>query len=193
MKAKDRRAEFASLAAELFNEFGYFQTSMDDIAKSCGIRKPTLYHYFDGKDEILFLIHEEFIDLLNARHEARLPSELSPTQMLFEVMSDIIGLMETHRGHVRVFFENHREIPPSRYQIIQRKRDHYFSIVEGIVIAGIEAGEFESEDPRLATLGIFGMCNWAYTWYQAEGSKRPREVAHELWSLAVNGLHPRRS
>jgi hypothetical protein len=30
--------------------------------------------------------------------------------VLLGAMTDIFGLMETHRGHVRVFFEHHREL-----------------------------------------------------------------------------------
>jgi AcrR family transcriptional regulator len=111
LSVDERRQEIVRTAADLFDRAGYSSTTMEDIAHAVGIAKPTLYHYFKSKDEILFWIHEEFIDLLINRHEQRLQALLDPNQLLLEVMADILELMETHRGHVRVFFEHHRELP----------------------------------------------------------------------------------
>ena len=71
VNADARRREVISQAAELFDRTGYHATSVAAVAEASGIRKPTLYHYFSGKDEILFWIHEEFIDLLIEKHRAR--------------------------------------------------------------------------------------------------------------------------
>ena len=185
--ANSRRAEVVSRAASLFDQYGYAQTSMEDIASSTGIKKPTLYHYFPGKDAILFLIHEEFINLLTDRQDARAKTDIADWDCLLEVMSDIIELMHTHRGHVRVFFEHHRELPRSQYRIIEERRDHYFASVESVVKSAIESGSLRSPNSRLTTLALFGMCNWAYTWYQPHGALTPREIAVYLWDLFMYG------
>src|SRR3954463_3173905 len=110
IKAETRRRQVVTHAAELFDQAGYHTTNMAELARAVGLEKPTLYHYFSGKDEILFWIHEEFIDLLIAKDEARQAEELGPGEELRGVMRDVLGLMETHRGHVRVFFEHAREL-----------------------------------------------------------------------------------
>jgi len=71
-------------------------------------------------------------------------------------------LMETHRGHVRVFFEHHRELPAEARGPIRLKRGRYEKIVEGLIGEGIELGVFRATDPHMAALATFGMCNWAY-------------------------------
>ena len=72
MSPAERRQQIISLAAGLFDQSGYSSTTMDDIAREVGVAKPTLYHYFPSKDDILHAIHEEFIDLLMSRHERAL-------------------------------------------------------------------------------------------------------------------------
>jgi len=52
-RAGGRRAEIVEIAARLFDRHGYHSTSMDDIAEAVGLRKPSLYHYFKSKDQIL--------------------------------------------------------------------------------------------------------------------------------------------
>ena len=68
--------------------------------------KPTLYHYFRAKDEILRGIHETFIDLLLESKYERIRLGQAPADLLLGAMTDIFVLMETN---VRVFFEHHRE------------------------------------------------------------------------------------
>ncbi|GAB3026832.1 TetR family transcriptional regulator [Nocardioides flavus (ex Wang et al. 2016)] len=188
MSPSERRQQIVTSAADLFDEGGYTSTTMDDIARGVGLAKPTLYHYFPSKDEILHAIHEEFIDLLINRHEQRTATGLGPEQLLLEVMADILELMETHRGHVRVFFEHHRELPSSEREAIKVKRDKYEQFVEELITEGIRKGIFRETDPHLATLATFGMCNWAYQWYRAGGTLRSREVAYQFWNYLVYGI-----
>ena len=188
MSAGERRQQIVSLAAGLFDQGGYSNTTMDDIAREVGVAKPTLYHYFPSKDDILHAIHEEFIDLLISRHEARAGTGLRPEQLLLEAMADILELMETHRGHVRVFFEHHRELPAEARGPIRVKRDSYEKIVEDLIGQGIEMGVLRQTDAHLATLATFGMCNWAYQWYRPGGQLRSREIAYQFWNFLIYGL-----
>jgi AcrR family transcriptional regulator len=186
--ATGRHAEVVREAAALFDERGYHATSMEDIAAAVGLRKPTLYHYFRSKDQILLSIHEEFIDLLISRQQRRLQTSMKPDQLLLEIMADILELMETHRGHVRTFFEHHRELPEDAHEAIEAKREAYEGMVSHVIQAGIDDGTFRPVDVKLATLALFGVCNWAYQWYRPGGPLRSREIAYVFWDLLVNGL-----
>jgi len=52
------RSKITEVSLELFDRLGYFDTSVDAIAKAAGVSRATLYQYFKGKDEI-------FLELLN--------------------------------------------------------------------------------------------------------------------------------
>jgi AcrR family transcriptional regulator len=52
------RGRITEVSLELFGRVGYFDTSVDAIAKAAGVSRATLYQYFNGKDEI-------FLELLN--------------------------------------------------------------------------------------------------------------------------------
>jgi AcrR family transcriptional regulator len=52
------RGRITEVSLELFGRLGYFDTSVDAIAKAAGVSRATLYQYFKGKDEI-------FLELLN--------------------------------------------------------------------------------------------------------------------------------
>lgn len=188
MSSDQRHHEIVTVAAQLFDESTFANTTMGDIARHIGVAKPTLYHYFSSKDEILNAIHEEFIDVLIGHHAERDNAGLRPEQLVLEAMADILELMQTHRGHVRVFFEHHRELTPDARSAMRSKRDDYERVVENLIEECIARGTFRPVDPRLASLALFGMCNWAYQWYRSTGTIRPRDIAYQFWNFLVFGL-----
>jgi TetR/AcrR family transcriptional regulator, cholesterol catabolism regulator len=185
--ADNKRRKIVASASELFDRVGYHSVNVGALATAVGIRKPTLYHYFSGKDEILFWIHVDLIKILMDRAKAR-PTTLPAAVALRQIIGDILGLMTSHRGHVRVFFEHHRELSGENRITISRKRDSYQRHVESIIERGIANTEFREIDPKLAALALFGTCNWSYQWFQPDGRLTSDEVADVFFDLLLNGL-----
>lgn len=184
----ERLDEIVRSAAVLFDRLGFHETSMDDIAREVGLKKPTLYHYVESKGEIVYLIHSKIHIEYMRRLEARMEFGIPPAQNLLEVIYDIYDIMETYPGHLRVYFENHRNLP-EEYQVSARqKRDKYFAAVESIVEEGMRRGEFRPTDTRLTTLALFGICNWSYQWYRPGTPSRARDVAYHMWDVFMRGI-----
>ncbi len=185
---EDKPALIVETAARLFDTAGYANTSMEEIAREVGLAKPTLYHYFGSKAEILIEIHETFIDPLIEAQLARLAQAATPTEQLIGAMTDILSLMEDRRGHVRVFFEHHRELPPASKRSLVRRRARYQEMMVEIFRAGIEAGEFRPVDPEATALAVFGMCNWAYQWWTPGKGLSPKAEAERFAALLIDGI-----
>jgi AcrR family transcriptional regulator len=41
-------------AARCFKQRGYHNTSIDDVARALNVTKPTIYHYVENKEQLLF-------------------------------------------------------------------------------------------------------------------------------------------
>ena len=48
-----KRGALIREAARAFNARGYYNTSLEDVAKQLGVTKAALYYYVKGKEEIL--------------------------------------------------------------------------------------------------------------------------------------------
>lgn len=61
---KTSREQIINDAIHLFKVHGYFDTTMSDIAQSCGLIKGSIYHHFKSKEELglecLKYIHDYF-------------------------------------------------------------------------------------------------------------------------------------
>lgn len=183
-----RRKEIVRAAALLFEEKGYHATSVTDIAEAVGLSKPTLYHYVKSKGEIVSWIHDEIIDLLLARLEERVAQDMTPDEILRLNILDIIEAMDTRPGHLKVYFEHHKELPEALRREAKVKRDRFQALIEETIARGVRSGLFRELDIRMTTLALFGITNWSYQWYRPEGAKRSQEVAQHLFDVFINGV-----
>lgn len=58
----DVRQKIIEGAIGCFVRFGYAKTTLDDIGKSVGLKKNSLYHYFKNKEDIFFAVLSEEMD-----------------------------------------------------------------------------------------------------------------------------------
>ena len=52
----------------------------------------------------------------------------------------------------------------------------------------MDEGLFHTADPKMSALQIFGMCNYAWTWYQPDGSQSVEEIARLFARNILGGL-----
>lgn len=57
------RREITKAALKVFTEKGYFNATLDDIAKEAEFSKGALYNYFASKEDMLFTILKEHVEL----------------------------------------------------------------------------------------------------------------------------------
>ncbi|NGP75704.1 TetR/AcrR family transcriptional regulator [Balneolaceae bacterium YR4-1] len=94
------RRQIRNAAFELFAAKGFAQTSVRSIAEKAGISKGLIYHYFDGKDDIL---HAIFNDLTEVGKEAlNFPEDLSSSERLRKMLHMIFSYIEHATEVVRL-------------------------------------------------------------------------------------------
>ena len=80
----EKRCDIALASIKLFCEKGIQQTSIDEIAKSAGVAKGTIYLYFKNKEEIVFTIW----DIISQQHQEafqqRITENMSTKEKILE-------------------------------------------------------------------------------------------------------------
>ncbi len=75
-----RKEETLDVALRLLTERGYANFNMDELADEVGISKPTLYQYFNSKDELLSQVMIRMYEKMEAHFS--LNEEYSPLEQL---------------------------------------------------------------------------------------------------------------
>ena len=187
-KADARRLEITNAAAQLFAERGVDRVSMDDIANEVGLAKPSLYHYFPAKEIILYAIQRAVMVPLLEQIEARVASSDSVEEKLFGIFQDAFESMDTHPGHVRVFFENIRLLDDEHRSSIRADQRRYEALVAEIIQQGIEQGAFRKADTHTTTFAFLSLINWAYHWYRKDGPLTHQELAKQFFEIYLHGV-----
>jgi AcrR family transcriptional regulator len=188
-RGERRRAQIVEVATLLLTERGYHETSMESIADAVGIRKASLYYYFESKDQLLVQIHRDMIDYVIDLHQVRIDGGgLTPSELLRGMITDLIQLLEIYPGRRRIFFEHFRELPVDMKQDVAAKRDLYGSMLVDVLEKGKAEGQFSFDDAALSAMFILGACNWAYQWFRPTGAKSAKEVADYFYRQVLTGL-----
>jgi AcrR family transcriptional regulator len=187
----EKRLEIIEHCATLFDRVGYHGTSMQMLADEVGLGKPTLYHYFASKDDILYEMHQLHIDSLIGGLEADAQGpDTGPAELLERACTYTLREIALHPGYVRAFMDHYAELEDTQRAEMRERRREYFNRITSIIQSGISKGQFRDVDPHLATLAFVGMCNWAYKWYPRMADTIPPEkMAKSLCDIFLGGLN----
>src|ERR1700722_15852544 len=64
LSARDRLAQ---AAFDLFNERGYEQTTIDDIAERAGLGRATFFRHYRTKEDVIFPDHDQLLEQVHGR------------------------------------------------------------------------------------------------------------------------------
>src|SRR5579883_1365867 len=135
-----RREEIDKIAARLFAEKGYHATSIRDLSDATGLKRGALYHYIDGKEDVLFRIHERFIEPLLEEARAIEAAGDPPSDTLRALARALLRDIGSYRDEVTVFLHEWRTIKKDgRWDRVREARREFESVVERTLRRGVAA------------------------------------------------------
>lgn len=184
------RTEILEAAAGAIAERGYHGMSMRELAKATHKGVSTFYNYFDSKEDVLFSIQSRAFDSLIASATEAIGAHESPSERLHAFIENHVRYFGDHEAVMRVLVHSASALPVERRSIVRRKKERYFQIGRGVVLALMneQAPVVDSRELDRTTYGVFGMLNWTYTWYEPADHGTPAEIAQTIHSMAVGGL-----
>ncbi|BBF99377.1 MULTISPECIES: TetR/AcrR family transcriptional regulator [Pseudonocardia] len=185
----ETRRVLLDAALNLFAEKGFSRASMQDVVQRAGVTKGAFYHHFATKEDVLHIIHDEFIDRALESQEAALAGYDSPTEQLAHMAYSTTRICIEYQKHVMVFFRELHVLDGEVRSAILDKRRRSTAIFKDVVRRGVAGGDFdEGIDPDVAALGMLGMWIWPYQWYGEGGSRTPDEIARQLASMSLQSV-----
>ncbi|MGN0330985.1 MAG: TetR/AcrR family transcriptional regulator [Kineothrix sp.] len=149
-KAEEKRKLIVEAARGIFAEKGYRSVTMKDIVEACNISRGGLYLYFSSTEEI-------FLEVMRTEH-AKMDDIFACQERENASPADLLAffLKEQKRGMLRkrnnltmavyeYYFENRL---PGRSNPLKQQFETGVDIIESLIEAGIETGEFYCVDPR---------------------------------------------
>ncbi|MBW7836536.1 MAG: TetR/AcrR family transcriptional regulator [Sphingomonadales bacterium] len=179
-------------AARAFHEFGYVETTLDEVARRLGVTKKTLYYYIKSKNEILLELFHLWLDTQEASvvHAEQLKgsalekiaaythhyiqSVLQLSAPIDRVANELTGLSEKDR------------------KIINKRRSSNDNRLRKILQDGIAEGSVAADlNVKITHYTLHGAIDWFFKYYKANGELTAEQVVDEILRTLFNGMKPR--
>ena len=182
-----KRERTIAVAAELFYERGYENTSLDAIAERMSVTKPFIYAHFTSKAELLAEICARGIGSALAALDSVLTTlPGSPTDRLAEVGRRFVATVLHSQRDIAIMAREEKNLAPEDFHRISEMRRDFDGKLMRLLDEGVAAGEFQLPDTRMATLAIGGMVSWAYIWYRPGGRLTLEQTSLQLTDLILS-------
>lgn len=192
-KQRQERQELILQAAEqVFDEKGYRDTSMDEIAARVGIGTATIYSHFASKEELMIAaILERGFQRGRQYVEEISVTEASATEKLREIFHFLVS-GEFYRRRVQLFYalgsgcEAQKALLASK-KVIAENSGVFAGTLAAIIEQGKAVGEFRQEITTATMLKAFiGMTRIQSMPDQILGDYEGS--AEELWQFYLHGI-----
>ena len=182
-----RPGEIIAAALASFADRGYAATKLEDVAAAAGISKGTIYLYFPTKEDLFRAVVRQSDIASHTGSSADLLRMLAQCflRLLDSDLTAIPKLVVAESGNFPAIAQFYADA------VLRRA----FSLIEGILIRGIERGEFRQMDVH-ATLPLFaGPFLLLALWKHSLGRHTdlhfdPRAVAEAHIETLLRGLAP---
>jgi len=160
---EQRITEITEAAMKVFGKHGFHKAKIEEIAKTAGIGKGTIYEYFDSKKDLF----EQMIKYIAKTYLTMAKEAMDAA----ETVQDKLIVFAQHHGS---FISSHMDmaeniIPGTGFlseemkcEMIQMK-EAIFLLIDSTLENGIKTGEIRPDiNKRVATLCILGAINQNY-------------------------------
>ncbi len=182
-----KRKAIVREAARIFSRRGSAGATLDDVADRLGVTKPALYRYVRNKHDLLYLCHEEAMQLAD---RALSQGEAEGRNGLEKIRKGMTAYLAEAIGElgVPVLILEDNALQGEEAERIYALRDDFERRLRGLVEEGVRDGSIVPMNPKLAVFMLLGAVHWVTKWYRPEGAWTPEDVSEALIEVATRGL-----
>lgn len=182
-----KREAVLRAACRVFNEKGFQATTLDEVAASLQVSKPTLYYYVKSKDEILFecvriglTMLQDAIAQVEANGGRAVDKLVAAMYKYGEIVTMDFGMCLIRVGE--------EPLPADKRAELRHMKAGIDEMFRKLIADGITEGSVAPCDPFLAASTIAGALSWIARWYDPDGPRTARQIVGGVITLVAKGL-----
>jgi AcrR family transcriptional regulator len=187
---QSRRAELLAIAAGLFAEKGFKNTTVRDIADASGILSGSLYHHFDSKESMVDEILSTFQEELFAKYDAVLASDDDARTKIEKAVRLSFEAIDQHRHEVAIF-QNEADYLGGfdRFAYLAERNAQSRDVWMTLLTEGVESGALRADLNVELTYRFIRDTVWvAVRWYRPGKELTHTDVADQYLHILLDGI-----
>lgn len=155
MVDKDKfRERIVKISSEIFSQYGFKKTTMEEIARALRKGKSSIYYYFKSKEEIFEAVIDNEAQVLKDELTTAIKSTKDPEERLRLYVRVKMEAFEKLSNYYNAIFSSELD----HFDFIEKQREKYdrneIALFRYILWAGVQSGHFNLKDTRLAALAV---------------------------------------
>jgi len=184
----DRRLEhILDHATEVFCSKGYEGASMRDLSRATGMSLAGLYHYFESKERLLYLIQKHTFTTILKQLKTRLENVTDSEQRIRIFILNHLEYFVSNQPGLKVLSHEDESLKNSFSSEIAAIKREYYRICLGLM-EDLRRERGLDFNTRTAVMSLFGMINWIYTWYKPRVDGNAEALAEQMGNIVLNGI-----
>jgi AcrR family transcriptional regulator len=175
-------------AADLFDRKGFNQTTLQDIADALGMARPSLYHYFNNREQILAAGIDQLIKQRDMMTKELQDLDGDPVERLTALMLGLGTLISEHPVWVRIALRDEAALPDDTRIRDRESRLTFFEVLVQALKDGGAGGHLRAHDERATALTIVSALSGLQGHYAATADTSPEEAARLSVDVILHGV-----
>src|SRR6478752_4510867 len=185
-----RRDQLLAIAARLFAEKGFKNTTVRDIADAAGILSGSLYHHFDSKESMVDEILSTFQTELFAAYDDVLVSDADARTKIERAVRLSFAAIDQHPDEVAIF-QNEADYLGTfpRFAYLAERNAQSRNVWMTLLTEGVETGALKADFDITLTYRFVRDTVWvAVRWYRPGGGLSHEAIADQYLTILLDGI-----
>ncbi len=172
---------------DLFLSKGYHGMSTTNLCEALGIARPTLYWYFEGKEDILFSIHKDSIETHIQPIVARMRETKDPLLRLHVFIRMYARAVCLYRDP-KVLINETPYLSPEHEAWVRSNWSDVLESVREAIRELREAGKIKELPDLFVAFNLIGMVTWPYTWFDPSRPETLESLMDTMEEMFFSGI-----
>jgi AcrR family transcriptional regulator len=185
-----RREELLQIAAGLFAEKGFKNTTVRDIAEASGILSGSLYHHFDSKESMIDEVLSTFQEELFGKYDEILVDDADARTKLEQAVRVSFEAIDQHPHEVAIF-QNEADYLGGfeRFGYLAERNKQSRNVWMTLLTEGVETGVLRPDLNVELTYRFIRDTVWvAVRWYRPGRSLSHDDIADQYLHILLDGI-----
>jgi AcrR family transcriptional regulator len=189
-EAGTRRTQLLAIAAQLFADKGFRNTTVRDIADAAGILSGSLYHHFDSKESMVDEILSTFQEELFGQYDEILASSDDARTKLERAVRVSFEAIENHPHEVAIY-QNDADFLGSfdRFGYLKDRNAQSRQVWVTLIEEGVRTGVLRDDLDVTLTYRFIRDTVWvAVRWYRPGRGLSHTDIADQYVRILLDGI-----
>ncbi len=188
----EKKNKIIEAAEQLFAQFGFLKTTMEDIAKKAHMAKSSVYYYFKSKEEIFAEVIRQDTLLFQQKLETAVAAADTPeSKIRAYVITRMIHLQDLSKFYLTLTDEY-----LDHYFFVEEVRTDFYEyenrVLKSLLQDGLEQKYFDVDDvvviSRMISIAIKGL---EYPLYVDKDGYDPVQESNDMLDVIFKGIEKR--